>query len=110
MDGEKGWEEFVVPICQNCGTKWSWFSSIKKLLTFRKSMKCSHCGKIQYQSASSRNTTSLVILFPLITIPITVLFDLSLISIFLLDIPLFFLSLLIMPLFLKLTDKDEPLW
>nr|WP_147535964.1 TIGR04104 family putative zinc finger protein [Bacillus marasmi] len=99
-----------MPICQNCGTKWSWFSSIKKLLTFRKSMKCSHCGKIQYQSASSRNTTSLVILFPLITIPITVLFDLSLISIFLLDIPLFFLSLLIMPLFLKLTDKDEPLW
>ncbi|AGK54473.1 TIGR04104 family putative zinc finger protein [Bacillus sp. 1NLA3E] len=96
--------------CQNCGTKWSWFSSIKKLLTFRKSMKCSHCGKIQYQSKSSRNTTSLLILLPIITIPFTVLFDLSIMSVLLMEITLLFVALLIMPLFLKLTDKEEPLW
>lgn len=99
-----------MPTCQNCGKKWTWFDSIKKLLTFRKSMKCNHCGKIQYQSVSSRNTISLIVLLPIITTPFTVMFDLSLFSVLLLEIALILVALFVMPLFLKLTNNEEPLW
>ncbi|MGG3891756.1 TIGR04104 family putative zinc finger protein [Metabacillus fastidiosus] len=99
-----------MPTCQNCRKKWSWFDSIKKLFTFRKSMKCNHCGEIQYQSSSSRNKTSLFVLLPIITIPFSVMFDLSLNFVLLLELILILVVLFVIPLFLKLTDKEEPLW
>ena len=99
-----------MPTCKNCGRKWSWFDSIKKLLRFRKKMKCNHCGEIQYQSTSSRNTTSLFVLFPIITIPFSVLFNLSPTSVLLLELAIIVVVILLMPFFLKLTDKDEPIW
>ncbi|MEH7380407.1 TIGR04104 family putative zinc finger protein [Bacillus sp. JJ1533] len=99
-----------MPTCQNCKRKWSWFDSIKKLLTFRKRMKCNHCREIQYQSTSSRNTTSLLVLLPISTIPFSVMFDLSPISVLLLGLTLMLVALFVMPLLLKLTDKEEPLW
>lgn len=73
-------------------------------------MKCNHCGEIQYQSTSSRNTTSLLVLLPISTIPFSVMFDLSPISVLLLGLALMLVALFVMPLLLKLTDKEEPLW
>jgi CXXC-20-CXXC protein len=99
-----------MPTCQNCREKWSWFDSIKNLFTFRKSMKCSHCGEIQYQSRSSRNTTSLFILLPMIILPFSVIFNLSSSSELLLELVLIPVVIFITPFFLKLSDKDEPLW
>ncbi|MEH7379161.1 TIGR04104 family putative zinc finger protein [Bacillus sp. JJ1533] len=99
-----------MPTCQNCKRKWSWFDSIKKLLIFRKRMKSNHCGEIQYQSTSSRNTTSLLILLPISTIPFSVMFDLSPIAVLLLGLALMIVALFAVPLLLKLTDKEEPLW
>ncbi|MDQ1143853.1 CXXC-20-CXXC protein [Bacillus sp. SORGH_AS 510] len=99
-----------MPTCQKCRKNWTWFDSIKKLLIFRKSMKCNHCGEIQYQSSSSRNKTSLFVLLPIITIPFSVIFDLSLNTVLLLELILIVVVLFAMPLFLKLTDKEEPLW
>ncbi|WP_338471638.1 hypothetical protein R4Z10_02370 [Niallia sp. XMNu-256] len=98
-----------MPICQNCKRKWSWLDSMKKLLTFRRSMKCNHCGAIQYQSIPSRNMTSLLVLFPIMIIPIAQIFDLSLLSLLFLDLALALVALIIMPLLLKLTDREE-LW
>ncbi|MEK5440308.1 MULTISPECIES: TIGR04104 family putative zinc finger protein [unclassified Fredinandcohnia] len=100
-----------MPTCQNCKRKWSWFDSIKKLLAFRKKMICNHCGEIQYQSTTSRNTTtSLLVLLPISTLPFSIMFDLSPISVLLLGLALIFVALFVMPLLLKLTDKEEPLW
>ncbi|WP_077247602.1 TIGR04104 family putative zinc finger protein [Bacillus sp. FJAT-27225] len=99
-----------MPICQSCKRKWSWVDSIKKLLTFRKSMQCNHCGEIQYQSTSSRNATSLLVLLPISIIPLSIMFDLSPISVLLLGLALMLVALFVMPLLLKLTNKEEPLW
>ena len=99
-----------MPICQSCGRKWSWFDSLKKLLTFRISMKCNHCGEIQYQSTSSRSIISLFVLFPIISIPFSVMFDLSVPNAILLELSLILVVLFVLPLFLKLTNKKEPLW
>ncbi|CRK83308.1 TIGR04104 family putative zinc finger protein [Neobacillus massiliamazoniensis] len=99
-----------MPTCQNCEKKWSWFDSIKKLLKFRKSMKCSHCGEIQYQSKSSRNTTSLFILLPMIILPFSVIFNLSSSSELLWELVFIPVVIFITPFFLKLSDKNEPLW
>ena len=73
-------------------------------------MKCKYCGEINYQSNSSRKTTSMIVLFPLLTMPINLLFDLTFRSYFLLELILILVALLLLPLFLKLTDKDEPSW
>lgn len=99
-----------MPTCQNCGREWSWFDTIKKLVTFRKSMKCNHCEEVQYQSASSRNTTSLFHLLPISMIPLSVMFNLSVSSVLLLELAIILPILFVMPLFLKLTNKEEPLW
>jgi CXXC-20-CXXC protein len=99
-----------MPTCQNCGKKWSWIDSLKKLVTFRKSLKCHHCGKIQYQSTSSRNITSLFTLLPIITIPFSIMFHLSLTSVILLELAYILGVLFVMPLFLKLSNIEEPLW
>jgi CXXC-20-CXXC protein len=99
-----------MPTCKYCGSKWSWFDSIKQLFRFRKSMKCNHCGEIQYQSSSSRNKTSLFVLSPIIIIPLSILFNLSPTSILLVELALIVAVLFIMPFFLKLTEKDEPMW
>ncbi|WML44600.1 TIGR04104 family putative zinc finger protein [Neobacillus sp. PS3-40] len=96
--------------CKKCGGKLSWFDSIKQLFRFRKSMKCNHCGEIQYQSTSSRNITSLFVLFPIITIPLSVLFNLSPTSVLLVEVAIIVAVIFLMPFFLKLTDKDEPTW
>lgn len=74
-------------------------------------MICNHCGEIQYQSTTSRNTTtSLLVLLPISTLPFSIMFDLSPISVLLLGLALIFVALFVMPLLLKLTDKEEPLW
>ncbi|MED4402500.1 TIGR04104 family putative zinc finger protein [Metabacillus fastidiosus] len=99
-----------MPVCQNCTRKWSWFDSLKNLLTFRNSMKCNHCGEIQYQSRSSRTRMSLFFCLPILILPFSVMFHLSLTSVLWLEIAFVLITLSIMPLFLKLTNKDEPLW
>ncbi|GIO28384.1 TIGR04104 family putative zinc finger protein [Ornithinibacillus bavariensis] len=39
-----------MPICQNCGEKWSWRQTMKTLFK----LKCPHCSTKQYESTSSR--------------------------------------------------------
>ena len=99
-----------MPTCQKCQSKWSWLDSILKLLSFRKTMKCKNCGEKYYQSTSSRKITSMIVLFPLLTIPITVLFNLTLPTILVIELFLVLVALSLMPLFLKLSDTEEPLW
>ncbi|WP_110926356.1 TIGR04104 family putative zinc finger protein [Bacillus massiliglaciei] len=99
-----------MPTCQCCGKKWSWAESMKKLVTFRKEMKCPYCGEAQYQSTASRNTIVLLSLIPVIILPLSVLFQLPLVTMICLDAVLLLLIWMLMPIFLKITDKDEPLW
>lgn len=96
--------------CQKCGGKWSWYDAMKKAFRFRKEMTCSHCGEIQYQSKTSRNTTSLLLLLPLLMIPINAMFGLSITSALIVELTLLIIMLLISPRFLTVTNEEEPFW
>ncbi|WP_409292880.1 TIGR04104 family putative zinc finger protein [Peribacillus sp. SCS-37] len=97
-----------MPICQNCGNKWSWFYTLKQLLTFSKSLKCNLCGTVQYESKSSRYTTiSFLLPLVIISIIISIVFDLSLSTVGFLSVALLIIVIFLLPFSLKLSNKDE---
>lgn len=99
-----------MPTCQNCRKRWSWFDTMKQIVSLRTRMKCHHCREFQYQSSASRKKMSLFALLPIILIPLCLMFHFPKLYIFLLDIVLIIGVFLTMPFMLKLSNRDEPLW
>ncbi|WP_461179156.1 TIGR04104 family putative zinc finger protein [Virgibacillus ainsalahensis] len=96
-----------MPICQNCGEKWTWKQTIKTL--FR--LKCPHCYKKQYESASSRLRSSALSFLPLVVIlPINVLFDFSVSTALIIGVIFIFFIFGLYPVILKLSNEEEPYW
>ncbi len=95
-----------MPICQSCANKWTWKQTIKTL--FR--LKCPHCGKKQYESASSRKRTSMISLIPLITLPLNVLFNLPWWMVVVFMIPMLAISWILIPLKMEISNEEEALW
>lgn len=95
-----------MPVCQNCGKKWTWKQTIKTM--FR--LKCPHCDKKQYESASSRIRGGVFVLIPLVFIPINAWLDFSLGTALILAIIFAFIIIGLYPLILKLSNEEEPYW
>ncbi|WP_174615481.1 TIGR04104 family putative zinc finger protein [Virgibacillus ihumii] len=95
-----------MPICQNCGEKWSWKQTFKTI--FR--LKCPYCGKKQYESASSRTKSGAFMLIPLVLLPINAWFEFSVGTVLLLATPLFLITFGLYPFILKLSNEIEPYW
>ncbi|HWI48225.1 MAG TPA: TIGR04104 family putative zinc finger protein [Rummeliibacillus sp.] len=99
-----------MPICQQCGYKWSWKETFVKMFTFKNKLKCSSCDSIQYVSKKSRNQLSLfgfipsLILVPLVSfgVPKGYIVAFGLVAYALLSIWI--------PFLIKLCEKDEPMW
>lgn len=100
----------IMPICQGCGEKWSWSQTVRKLLSFKKGMRCYYCGKLQYQNKSSRDKMYLYSLLPVLGITLFTMFDITLVYVILLELSIFIMTILFMPFLLQLSNKDEPLW
>ncbi|HWO75388.1 MAG TPA: TIGR04104 family putative zinc finger protein [Bacillus sp. (in: firmicutes)] len=99
-----------MPTCQYCKSKWTWFDSLKNVMSFRKKMFCRYCGNYQYQSKSSRNKISLLVTLPVLLLPFSVVFNWSISSVLLLHFVLIMAVFGILPFFLQLSKHDEPLW
>ncbi|ASN05420.1 TIGR04104 family putative zinc finger protein [Virgibacillus necropolis] len=95
-----------MPTCQNCGKKWTWKQTIKTI--FR--LKCPHCGKKQYESASSRVRSGVFMLIPLIFLPINAWFGFTVGTAFVLAVVLCFIIFGLYPFILKLSNEQEPYW
>jgi len=95
-----------MPICKNCGEKWTWKQTIKTL--FR--LKCPHCYKRQYESASSRKRTSMISLIPLIALPINALLNLPWWMVGVLMLPMIAVIWIIYPYLIEISNEEEPLW
>ncbi|MBB2479389.1 hypothetical protein H5P36_04245 [Bacillus sp. APMAM] len=50
---------FQIPICQQCGYKWSWKETFVKMFTFKNKLRCPSCDSFQYVSKKSRNQFSI---------------------------------------------------
>ncbi|MFB4166936.1 TIGR04104 family putative zinc finger protein [Virgibacillus sp. JSM 102003] len=95
-----------MPVCHNCGRKWTWKQTIKTM--FR--LKCPHCGKKQYESASSRIRGSVFVLIPLILLPINAWFEFSIGTVLILAIIFAFIMIGLYPFIIKLSNEEEPYW
>ncbi|MEC5425780.1 hypothetical protein QGM71_20135 [Virgibacillus sp. C22-A2] len=95
-----------MPTCQNCGKKWTWKQTIKTIFRLR----CPHCDKKQYESASSRIRGGVFfMLIPLLLLPINALLDFSVGA---LSIGIIFALILfgLYPFILQLSNEEEPYW
>ncbi|CDQ40023.1 MULTISPECIES: TIGR04104 family putative zinc finger protein [Virgibacillus] len=95
-----------MPICQNCGEKWSWKQTIRT--TFR--LKCPYCGKKQYESASSRTRAGVFVLIPIVFLPINAWLEISVSASLIIAIFISFLVLGLYPFVLSLSNEEEPYW
>ncbi|SEQ36368.1 cxxc_20_cxxc protein [Virgibacillus subterraneus] len=95
-----------MPVCQNCGEKWTWKQTIKTM--FR--LKCPHCGEKQYESVSSRIRGGVFVLIPLVLLPINAWLEFSLGTMVILAIIFASIVIGLYPLILKLSNKEEPYW
>ncbi len=95
-----------MPTCKNCGKKWTWKQTIKTL--FR--LKCPHCHKRQYESASSRKRTAMIGLIPLIALPLNELLNLPWWMVGVLMLPMIAAIWIIYPFIIEISDEEEPLW
>ncbi|MBM7585131.1 CXXC-20-CXXC protein [Bacillus pakistanensis] len=99
-----------MPVCQNCGFKWSWRETFIKMFTFKNKLLCSSCNAHQYLSKKSRNQLSLFAFLPfLIWIPL-VSSGVPFGYVLTLEFILYALVLVYMPYLYKLSNIEEPMW
>lgn len=99
-----------MPTCQNCKKKWTWSETIKRSFTFRKGMRCTHCGKKQYHTQASMWKMNMIGIIPLIFLPIIIMFDTSIVSTIIIFLTVLCTYTCILPFFLELSNKEQPLW
>ncbi len=95
-----------MPICQNCGKKWTWKQTMHSLFK----LKCPHCCEKQYESASSRKRTTMISLIPLISLPINVLFNFPWWMVVVFMIPMLAILSIFYPFMMEISNEEEPLW
>ncbi|MFC4559341.1 TIGR04104 family putative zinc finger protein [Virgibacillus kekensis] len=95
-----------MPICQNCGGKWTWNQTINTIFK----LKCPHCGNKQYESASSRIKGGCFALIPLLILPINAWLDFSVGTALILAAIFAIIVLGMYPFILKLSNEEEPYW
>ncbi|MGJ9460661.1 TIGR04104 family putative zinc finger protein [Oceanobacillus sp. CF4.6] len=93
-----------MPTCQSCGKKWTWGQTIRTI--FR--LKCTYCGKRQYESASSRKKSGLFALIPLLILPLNVWLDLSIGTALIFIVILSTIIIALIPFNLELSNEEEP--
>lgn len=99
-----------MPTCQQCKKKWTWKQSFKNSFRINSGMKCPYCNETQYITTRFRKrSANLHILLPL-SILIPVLFPVSPLMTLYILVGLTAIGLGIYPLFMELTNEEEPLW
>ena len=99
-----------MPKCQNCGYKWTWKETFKKMFTFRNRLTCPSCEEVQYISKKSRNQLCLFVMSPfLIWIPL-VSFNVPVQNVLTVQLISYFIVIMSMPFLYQLSTEEEPMW
>lgn len=96
----------MMPICENCGQKWTWTQTIKTLFRLR----CPHCNKKQYETASSKRKGGMSALLPLFLLPLNALTGSTWLTTIVLIIAGLAIIFGVYPFILKLSNEEEALW
>jgi len=103
MERKKG---TVLPKCKKCGFQWSWSTTVSKMFTFKRYMKCPNCSEEQYLSAKSRKRLGSVSCLFLLFGACLQVFRIP----FYFLVIYFLLVVCLLPLFFEFSNEEEPLW
>ncbi|WP_456363629.1 TIGR04104 family putative zinc finger protein [Priestia aryabhattai] len=93
--------------CKKCEHQWSWKQSFKKLFTFKNKVLCPSCQEAQYVSKKSRDSMSIIAMFPLlISLPL-VSFNIPTGYLITLEVFCYLIVFLVLPFFYDLSNKEE---
>ncbi|PFG14502.1 TIGR04104 family putative zinc finger protein [Bacillus sp. es.036] len=98
-----------MPICQNCGYKWSWRETFVRMFTLRQKLKCPNCEGFQYLSKQSKNQLTFFTVIPFIWFPL-VMFSVPYNYVLIIELIFCVISLGVAPYFYKLRNQEEPMW
>ncbi|WP_035512847.1 TIGR04104 family putative zinc finger protein [Halalkalibacillus halophilus] len=101
-------------ICKSCEYQWSYKESLK-MLGFKRGVKCPNCGQKQYLTTESiwYGSMLFILIYFFAWIPLRALYfyyDLPLVLIIVIAVILLFIPLLLWPKYMKLSNKEEPLF
>lgn len=96
-------------ICQNCGYKWTWRETFKRMFTLKQKLKCPNCESNQYLSKKSKNQLSFFTVIPFIWFPLVML-GVPITYVFIIELVIGFILLGVAPYFYKLSNQEEPMW
>ncbi|WP_338025379.1 TIGR04104 family putative zinc finger protein [Caldalkalibacillus thermarum] len=99
-----------MPVCQNCGERWTWNQTFKRMFTLATSMRCPYCEKKQYLTTKSRRRSSFCGFVPPLTLLLPIIFDASSLTTIIILIGTSLLMIGIWPFFIELSNQEEPLW
>ncbi|RYG71989.1 hypothetical protein EU245_12270 [Lentibacillus lipolyticus] len=99
-----------MPVCQHCGTNWTWKQTMKRIMKFGLRMKCPHCCEWQYESTASKRRSGFLGMLPLPLIFILPIFDVSLMMTVFIAAILSVGIMTVYPFFMQLSNEEEPLW
>ncbi|TKD72394.1 TIGR04104 family putative zinc finger protein [Pseudalkalibacillus hwajinpoensis] len=97
-----------MPVCQNCGYEWRWSESLK--LTFNYKSTCPNCNKKQYLTPKARKRSSLTSMLVLIPLACSIVINMSLSFYLVFSLVIFSITILLSPIYIQLSNEDEPLW
>ena len=96
-----------MPTCNQCGTRWSWKQTFKKMWTLSNSMTCPYCEENQYQTKRSRTKCAFINLIILLPMLLNIFLHLSPVLLFGSFIILALVIFLLTPLLIELSNKEE---
>lgn len=99
-----------MPTCQHCKRKWTWRESFKNSFEVNSGMTCPYCKTTQYVTTQSKRKSGLLNFLPPLTLLIPAFFPISLLTTLIILTGTSIFVIIIYPLLMELTSKEEPLW
>ncbi|WP_369292945.1 TIGR04104 family putative zinc finger protein [Alkalibacillus haloalkaliphilus] len=103
-------EVLFLPVCQQCGTEWTWWETNKASANLDTRLVCPHCHAHQYASKKTLKVTGvLTLLIPFIIIFPSFFMDFSILGLVLHCLTVIVLFFSFYPFILKLSSTEEHL-
>lgn len=96
-----------MPTCNQCGTQWTWWQTIKRSFSISPGLPCPKCEKEQFVTKRSKKKSGLLIFIMPITLPIVTLLQVPVTLILLIYPSLFVLLISSYPFLMELTNEEE---
>lgn len=93
-----------MPICRNCGEKWTWVQTMIAGFSLATGLKCPHCATIQYLTSESKKRMGLSVFLVPLTLFIPITFNISYVTALIILVVIGLLVVSFFPVMAKLSN------